>query len=165
VLAFVLALALQSPPPPPRPPPQTIVLLDDRVVKDQAPGAFLTRVAEEIGLRKSLRVVRISDARKRLDARGEKTLAGCADEAGCLASTARAVGADLVVTVRLTRREDAYFLAITRISALRPQMSDDAATLAGTDADALKFVAEGIGELFPGEQIGGADSRSTSQTQ
>lgn len=160
LLAVTLALACQTPPA-----PSTVVLLDDRVVKDQAPGAFLQRVAEEIGKRKGLRAVRLSDARKKLDARGEKSLAGCGDDAGCLASAARSLGAEVVVTVRLTRREDAYFLAITRISALRPQMTDDAATLAGTDADALKFVAEGVGELFPGERAGEADSRSTSQTQ
>jgi hypothetical protein len=127
----------------------TVILLDDRVVKDQAPGVFLARAEAELVKRRDIKVVKISEGRKKLDARANKELSGCADDAGCLATAARDMGADLVVTVRLTRREGAFFLAFTRISALRPQMSDDAGTLAGTDADALAAVPEQIADLFP----------------
>ena len=132
----------------------TVVLVDDRLVKDQAPSGFVQKIAAEIGRRRGMRVVLASEGRKRLDPKGDKAFSGCADDAGCLATAAREMGAEIVVTARLTRRDGAYFLALTRISALRPQASDDAATLAGTDADALAFIPEGVGELFPDAEIG-----------
>ncbi len=162
MLSLALLVALQAPlaptpigAPPPAPAAAAraedavVIALDNRIVKDQAPGAFLTRTVAALEKLRGVRVLRISDGRKRLDARGDKELSRCADDAGCLATAAREIGADIVVTVRLTRRTGAYFLALTRISALRPQMSDDAATLAGSEQDALKFVADAVAELFP----------------
>ncbi|OGQ23906.1 MAG: hypothetical protein A2138_10855 [Deltaproteobacteria bacterium RBG_16_71_12] len=151
--APLLAQAPAPPPPPtaPAPPPTrtTAVILDDRAVKDQAPPAFLARAAEEIGKLRGMQVTRFSEARKRLAPKADHALSGCGDDAGCLATAARAVGGDLVVTVRLTKREGAYFVALTRVNALRPQISEDSGTLAGTDADALAAVPEAVAELFP----------------
>jgi hypothetical protein len=145
-LAFFLALQ-------PAPARETVVLIDDRAVKDQAPADFLSRVTDEIDKRKGMRAVRISQARKRLDARQDKALNGCGDDAGCLAAAALPAGGDVVVTVRLTKREGAFFLALTRINALRPQITDDAATLAGTVKDALGYVPEAVAELFPDAEL------------
>lgn len=152
--------AAQAPvaPPPPAAAPapavaaparRTVVVLDDRAVKDQAPGPFLARVADEIGKLRGMSVVRFSEARKRLSAKADQLLSGCGDDAGCLATATRAAGGDLVVTVRLTKREGAFFLALTRVNALRPQVSDDSGTLSGSDADALAAVPEAVAELFP----------------
>src|SRR5438046_4130863 len=47
----------------------TVVVVDDRIVKDQAPGPFLTRTVAELQRRRDFRVVPISEARKKLDAR------------------------------------------------------------------------------------------------
>jgi hypothetical protein len=150
-----LALAAQAPPAPTpiHAPPvmeqrPMVVVIDDRRVKDQAPAAFVDAAVEEIARRRGIVTLRMSEGRKRLDARGNRQLTGCGDDVGCLATAAREMGGDVVVMLRLTKREGASFLAITRTSALRPQMSDDAATLSGTDKDALAFVPEGVAELF-----------------
>ncbi|MBI1947397.1 MAG: hypothetical protein HYS27_17010 [Deltaproteobacteria bacterium] len=160
VLLGSLAARAQTPapPPPPMAPPAapapapariTSVLLDDRAVKDQAPAAFLARTADEIAKLRGMQVTRISEARKRLAPKADHALSACGDDGGCLAAAARAAGGDLVVTVRLTKREGAFFLALTRVNALRPQITEDSGTLAGTDADALAAVPEAVAELFP----------------
>ncbi|MCC7111835.1 MAG: hypothetical protein IT382_21245 [Deltaproteobacteria bacterium] len=148
--------AAQAPvaPPPPTaqvaaPARRTVVILDDRTVKDQAPGPFLTRVADEIGRLRGMSVVRFSEARKRLTPKADLSLSGCGDDAGCLATASRAAGGDLVVTVRLTKREGASFLALTRVNALRPQVSEDSGNLSGSDAEAFAAVPEAVAELFP----------------
>ncbi len=139
-----------APPPPPTPTPRmTEVILDDRAVKDQGPPAFLAKTADEIGKLRGMRVTRFSEARKRLSPKADQALAGCGDDAGCLATAARAAGGDVVVTVRLTKREGAFFVALTRVNALRPQIADDSGTLAGSDADALAAVPDAVTELFP----------------
>ena len=125
------------------------MLVDDRDVKDQAPPAFVAKVIAEIARRKGLQPERLSVARKRLDAREDRDLASCGDDAGCLATIGRELDAKLVVTIRLTKREGAFLVAVTRINALRPQASDDAGTLAGTDADALAAIPDAVAELFP----------------
>ncbi|MCC7074632.1 MAG: hypothetical protein IT383_25210 [Deltaproteobacteria bacterium] len=153
VAAIAAARALaQTPAPPPPPLPAarvTEVILDDRAVKDQGPPAFLAKTAEEIGKLRGMRVTRFSDARKRLGPKADQALAGCGDDAGCLATAARAAGGDIVVTVRLTKREGASFVALTRVNALRPQITDDSGTLSGSDADALALIPEAVTELFP----------------
>jgi hypothetical protein len=131
----------------------TVIVVDDRAVKDQAPAPFLARTLAELGRRKGLQVVRMSESRKRLDARSDQALSACGDDAGCLATAAREMDGNAVVTVRLTKREGAFFLALTRINALRPQMADDAGTLAGTEADALAFVPEAVGDLFADAEL------------
>lgn len=126
----------------------TLVVIDDRATKDQAPPAFLERVIGELSKRKGLAIERMSAARKRIDAREDKALAACGDNAGCLATAGRAMGAQIVVFARLTKRDGAFFVAITRVNALRPQASDDEGTLAGSEQDALAAVPDAIGELF-----------------
>lgn len=161
-IAAVGALAqapAPAPPPPGSAPPApaapvaaarvTEVILDDRAVRDQGPPAFLAKAADEIGKLRGMRVTRFSEARKRLGPKADQALAGCGDDAGCLATAARGAGGDIVVTVRLTKREGASFVALTRINALRPQIADDSGTLAGTDADALAAIPEAVSELFP----------------
>ena len=159
-LAFALADVLTgqatAPPVPAAPAaptaPDTLVVVDDRAVKDQAPAPFLERVIAELKKRKGLRIERMSEGRKRLDAREDKALTTCGDDAGCLATAGREMGAATVVFARLTKRDDggtgAYFVAVTRVNALRPQAADDAGTLAGTEADALAAMSDAISELF-----------------
>ena len=142
-------VAPPQPGPPPAPPRATVVIVDDRAVKDQAPAPFLARAVDEVGKLRGMSVVRFSEVRKRLSPKADQALSGCGDDAGCLATAARGVGGDVVVTVRLTKREGAFFLALTRVNALRPQMADDSGTLAGSDADALAAVPEAVAELFP----------------
>lgn len=154
-VAFLSSVAVaQTPAPPPPPAPAapvktTVVVLDDRAVKDQAPPAFLTRTQDELAKLRGIAVVRFSDARKRLAPKADQALSGCGDDAGCLATAGRGVGGDLVVTVRLTKREGAFFVALTRVNTLRPQVSEDSGTLSGTEADALAAVPEAVAELFP----------------
>ena len=156
LLVHLVAQVAAPPAPTPVPVPvparrDTLVLVDDRSVKDQAPPAFVARVVEELARRKGLQPERLSIARKRLAPREDKELAACGDDAGCLATIGRELDAKLVVTIRLTRPPSGgagAFLAITRVNALRPQASDDAGTLVGTDADALAAVPESVGELF-----------------
>lgn len=131
----------------------TVVVVDDRGVKDQAPGPFIARAIEELERRKGFVTLRMSEGRKRLDPRAARALAACGDDAGCLAAGGRDMGGDVVVTLRLTRRESASFLAVTRISALRPQMTDDEGTLSGNDRDALAAVPDAIGELFADAEL------------
>lgn len=171
VVAALASLAVAAPaalaqapvaPPPPQSPPQAspppasaaparavVVILDDRAVKDQAPPAFLTRASEELSKLRGITVQRFSEARKRLTPKADLALSGCGDDAGCLATAARAAGGDLVLTARLTKREGAYFVALTRVNALRPQISEDSGTLAGTEPDALAAIPEAVAELFP----------------
>lgn len=149
-----VAQAPVAPPPPPAttvaaPTRAIVVILDDRAVKDQAPPAFLTRTIEELAKLRGISVQRFSEARKRLTPKADLALSGCGDDAGCLATAARAAGGDLVLTARLTKREGAYFVALTRVNALRPQMSEDSGTLAGTEPDALAAIPEAVAELFP----------------
>jgi hypothetical protein len=176
MLAFVLAssFVLQGPAAPPAPsaPPtptaapkpaakagkadrERLVIVDDRAVKDQAPAPFLDRVVVEIGKRKGLRVERLSAARERLQDKEDQALAACGDEAGCLATAARLVGADAVVLVRMTRRdgEEARFVATTRINALRPQIQEDAGGIAGSEKDALPLVVEQVADVFPETEL------------
>ncbi len=155
VLAAARAWA-QTPVAPPAPAPETatherrtVVILDDRAVKDQAPAAFLARVVDEITKLRGMSVARFSEVRKRLAPKADQALSGCGDDPGCLATAARGAGGDIVVTVRLTKREGALFLALTRVNALRPQIADDSGTLAGNDTDALAAVPEAVSELFP----------------
>lgn len=131
----------------------TVVILDDRATRDQAPARFLARAAEELARRKDIAVVKFSEARRRLDARANRALGGCGDDVGCLAAAARDAGGDIVVTVRLTKREGAFFLAVTRTNALRPQISDDEATLSGSEEDALRWLPEAIAELFADTEV------------
>lgn len=128
-----------------------VVLVDDRAVKEQAPAAFLDRVMGDLAQRKGLSPVRLSAVRGRLAPADEAALAGCGDDAGCLATAARVLGADVVVLVRVTRREgeDARFVATTKINALRPQIQDDSGGIAGSERDALPLVSEQVAELFP----------------
>jgi hypothetical protein len=154
-LVVVASLSAQVPdaptpvaPPPPGVVKATVVVVDDRATKDQAPAAWIAKTIAELGKRKGIAIVRMSEGRRRLDARADKALQGCGDDAGCLATAVRDMGGDIVVTVRLTKREGAFFLALTRISALRPQMTDDAGTLAGNENDALAFIPEAVGDLF-----------------
>lgn len=162
VALALVAVQLAAPIPPAPIPPAApaavsvkpvVVLVDDRAVQDQAPPSVLSKLVSEFARRKSMRAVKLSDARKALGARSEKALSACGDDAGCLATAARELGADVVVVARLTKREGASFLALTRISALRPQITDDAATLAGSDADAVAFVPEGVEQLFPNVEV------------
>ena len=157
MLCAASALA-QTPVAPPAPTPapaaaapqrRTVVILDDRAVKDQAPPAFLARVVDEVTKLRGMSVVRFSEARKRLAPKADQALSGCGDDPGCLAAAARGAGGDIVITVRMTKREGAFFLAVTRVNALRPQIADDSGTLAGNDADALAAVPEAVAELFP----------------
>ncbi len=143
----------QAPPsaPAPAPPlkePDTLVVVDDRATKDQAPPAFIDRVVSELGKRKGFAIERMSVARKRLDDREDKALSTCGDNAGCLATAGREMGARIVVFARLTKRDGAFFVAVTRVNALRPQASSDEGTLAGTDTDALAAIPDAISELF-----------------
>jgi hypothetical protein len=150
----LVTLAQAAPPPPPvsapakEKEPDTLVVVDDRATKDQAPPAFLDRVIGELGKRKGLAIERMSVARKKLDEREDKALTTCGDNAGCLATAGREMGARIVVFARLTKRDGAYFVAVTRVNALRPQASADEGTLAGTDADALAAIPDAISELF-----------------
>jgi hypothetical protein len=151
----LLVIAQVAPPPPPSAPvkepirePDTLVVVDDRATKDQAPPAFLDRVISELGKRKGLAVERMSVARKRLDEREDKALTTCGDNAGCLATAGREMGARIVVFTRLTKRDGAFFVAVTRVNALRPQAAMDEGTLAGNDADALAAIPDAISELF-----------------
>jgi hypothetical protein len=132
-----------------------MVVVDDRAIKDQAPAAFLERVIAEIGKRKGLRAARMSAVRAQLHPKEEQALAACGDDAGCLATAGRALGAESVVLVRVTRRdgEEARFVATTRINALRPQMQDDSGGIAGTEKDALPLVIEQVAELFPESEM------------
>jgi hypothetical protein len=162
LLALLLMAQVNAPPgtspgAPPSPPPSaplvvkepdTLVVVDDRATKDQAPPAFIDRVVSELGKRKGLAIERMSTARKRLDEREDRALTTCGDNAGCLATAGREMGARIVVFARLTKRDGAFFVAITRVNALRPQASSDEGTLAGTDADALAAIPEAISELF-----------------
>lgn len=148
VLAAPIAPPPPGAPPVPRAPAPTVVVVDDRAVKDQAPAAFIARAIEEIERRRGLVTLRMSEGRRRLEPRADRALAACSDEAGCLAAGAREMGGDIVVTLRLTRREGASFLAVTRVNALRPQIADDEGTLAGTDKEALAAVPEAVSELF-----------------
>lgn len=100
-----------------------------------------------------MRLVRFSDASSTIDAHTRHTLTRCADEPGCLAAAAAPLGVDEVLIVRVTRREEATFIALTRVNALRPQLSEDAATLVATEMDALAFAAEAVEELWPGVEL------------
>lgn len=162
MLHVALLLIAQVAPPPapstakePVKEPDTLVVVDDRATKDQAPPAFLDRVISELGKRKGLAVERMSVARKRLDEREDKALTTCGDDAGCLATAGREMGARIVVFTRLTKRDGAYFVAVTRVNALRPQASSDEGTLAGNDADALAAIPDAISELFAEVELKG----------
>lgn len=157
-LGLQASAAPVAPPPPvappaPRTPRPTVVVVDDRAVKDQAPAQFITRAIEELERRRGLVTLRMSEGRRRLDPRADRALAACSDDAGCLAAGGRDMGGDIVVTLRLTRREGASFLAVTRVNALRPQMADDEGTLAGTDQGALAAVPEALSELFADTEL------------
>jgi hypothetical protein len=167
MLTVALVLALQQPSPPPAPtvPPATapvvvqekvtLVVVDDRALVDQAPAGFLDKAIQEIDRRKGLKAVRMSELRKKLDAHENQKLGKCGDDAGCLATAAREMGADIVLLVRLIKRdgEDARFLALTRINALRPQVAEDAGTIVGSEKDALPQVPAQIAELFPEAEL------------
>lgn len=152
ILTFALIAQLAPPPSPPieapAKEPDTLVVVDDRATKDQAPAAFIDRVVSELGKRKGMAIERMSLSRKRLDDREDKALTTCGDNAGCLATAGREMGARIVVFARLTKRDGAFFVAVTRVNALRPQASSDEGTLAGTDSDALAAIPEAISELF-----------------
>lgn len=176
-LLFVSALVAQAPASPPAPSkpaaakPATakpaavkpaakvvrerIIVVDDRAVKDQAPASFIDRVVAEIGKRKGLKAERLSALRDRLDDKDAQALSACGDEAGCLATAARALGADSVVFVRVTRRdgEEARFVATTRVNALRPQIQEDSGGIAGSEKDALPLVTEQVGDIFPEAEL------------
>ena len=152
ILAFALIAQVASPASPPievpAKEPDTLVVVDDRATKDQAPAAFIDRVVSELGKRKGMVIERMSMSRRRLDDREDKALTTCGDNAGCLATAGREMGARIVVFARLTKRDGAFFVAVTRVNALRPQASSDEGTLAGTDTDALAAIPEAISELF-----------------
>ena len=164
MIAFLLVIAAQVAPVAPvapvvtgKPPKAAVtratVLVDDRAVTDQAPPAVIAKLAAEINRRVALRAQLLSGARKALDDKADNALSSCGDDAGCLATAARDVGATWVVTARVTRREGAVFVALTLVNALRPQRTEDAATLVGSDAEAVAFVTAGVEELFPGSEL------------
>src|SRR5688572_25105284 len=155
LIAFALFTMTQvAPPPAPAPAPapvkepDTLVVVDDRATKDQAPPAFIDRVIGELGKRKGFAIERMSVARKRLDEREDKALTTCGDNAGCLATAGREMGARIVVFARLTKRDGAFFIAVTRVNALRPQASADEGTLVGNEDDALAAIPDAVSELF-----------------
>ena len=146
---------LASVPPEPTPlapaaPPTrtTVVVIDDRTTKDQAPPAFIAQTLVQLQKRKGMTPVLMSEVRKRLSPRSEQALTSCGDDAGCLAKATGEMGGDLVVSLRLNKRDEAFFLAMSRINALRPQFADDTATLVASEREALASVPAAVDELF-----------------
>jgi len=84
---------------------------------DAAVGSQLTaRISELLGKRPGLTVMAPDDVRAVLEHESAKQLVGCDDD-GCLAEIAGALGADVVVTGRVGKLDDAYALSVTAIDA------------------------------------------------
>lgn len=78
-------------------------------------GPQLTaRLAELVTKRSGAHVISPDDVRAMLEHEADKQLMGC-DEAGCLSELAQALGAEEVVSARVTRHEGAFALALTRL--------------------------------------------------
>jgi hypothetical protein len=114
MLALVLLLSAADPlPPMPR---EELILVDDRLVKGQVPGAVVLHAIDDIHARTGVTVTALSML-KDVDDATKKKLDACADHA-CLAELGRKWKADAVLSMRVTEKEGVLVVTVSRIAAL-----------------------------------------------
>lgn len=145
VVLALLAPATDAAAPLPRAP---LILLDDRVVKHQLSPALLREAAAAMTARTGVPVVMVSAAKTQLDPAGQTTLDACSTNA-CLADAGKKLGADVVVTARVHKREGVLVLTLTRVTALAELPAAEDARLARTPAELTNALADGVNAIFP----------------
>ena len=146
VALFAAANPASSPPLPPTP-REELILVDDRLVKDQVAGAVVIRAIDDIHARTAVRVTAFS-LLKGVDPVLQKKLDGCASNT-CLAEVGRALKADVVLTLRAAQQEGVYVVTVSRVPALAKLKDREEVALARTPEEVALVVDDKVRLLFP----------------
>ena len=83
-----------------------------RAVPDEVASTLAAGVAVRVGRNPELRAVSGAELRRMVDFEAERANAGCADDTGCLAELAGALGAELVVFGEVGRVGELYVVTL-----------------------------------------------------
>lgn len=115
------------------------------------------RVAELVARRPSTTVIAPDDIRAVLREAQQRQLLGCTED-GCLAEIAGALGADVVVSGRIARLEDAWTVSLTAVDAVEVRSLGRATeTWGGASVGLLELLTPMVATLFaeaPGPRAG-----------
>ena len=156
-------------PPAPAHPRLARVVVQDVVVDAGIDGAtrlraiFTSALVSEVRKLDGVSVVGLDEVRALLDHEADKQLVGC-DEKGCLAEIADAIGADVVVTARLSTIAGSHVLAVRRLDAVTAMVSGvDRRFDADNGEEFLAAVGPVVAELFPDHALAKGKTRGVPQ--